>query len=186
MSPKINIRQSKDISDIKGISRLQQANLAKHISADEAREQGFVTCDHTVEMLDRMSRPHPHIIAVDEDRVVGYALTMMESLRDEVPEIVPMFAQIDVEMERREWHDRSYLVMGQVCVAKSHRGQGVFYQLYDEMKTQMAGHFDLIITEISAHNTRSLRAHEKQGFKVMKEYVAPDGHPWVIVSWDWS
>lgn len=183
----MKIISAKTDAHLQGILDLQQANLPKHISAEESRSQGFVTVEHDMDILSRMNDPHPHIIAVEDDRVVGYCLTMLTEFRHEIPVIAPMFDMIDYVMESdRECRDKTYFAMGQVCVAKSHRGRGVFYQLYDAMGEQMSPHFDMIITEISDHNKRSMRAHEKQGFKIMHSYSAPDGHPWHVVYWDWS
>ena len=79
-----------------------------------------------------------------------------------------------------------YILMGQVCVAKDYRGQGVFEGLYRKMQERMAPYFDLIVTEISERNARSLRAHEKVGFVEMTRFQAPDGERWVVVGLDCS
>lgn len=172
--------------DLQGVLDLQAQNLSTSISEEERLKQGFLTVEHTLELLQAMNTPYPHIVAKEKDQVVGFCLTMLEGLRHTIPVIEPMFEKIDLIMESDAvWTGKSYFAMGQVCVAKSHRGQGLFYQLYDGMKDQMAPHFDLIITEISDYNKRSMRAHEKQGFKIMHSYTAPDGHPWHIVYWDW-
>lgn len=183
----MNVIAATTDTHLQGIIDLQQANLPKHISAEESRSQGFVTVEHDMEILRRMNSPHPHIIAVDDDRVVGYCLTMMSDLRHDIPVLAPMFDMIDeLITPDSAYAGMTYFAMGQVCVAKSHRGEGLFYKMYDAMGEQMSAHFDMIITEISDHNKRSMRAHEKQGFKIMHSYNAPDGHPWHIVYWDWS
>ena len=48
--------------------------------------------------------------------------------------------------------------------------------------------FPYLITEISARNPRSVRAHEKVGFKVVHSYQVTDPKPeeWIIVLWDWN
>jgi GNAT superfamily N-acetyltransferase len=106
---------------------------------------------------------------------------MLEKWRTEIPVLVPMFEEIDrIRYKGQLLKEARYIAMGQVCVDKIYRGQGVFAGLYLEMSRLMKRHFDIIITEISSRNTRSLRAHEKVGFEVLREYEA-GGELWVVV-----
>ena len=72
--------------------------------------------------------------------------------------------------------------MGQICIDKKYRKQGVFKGLYNFMKTNaFSDNYDLIITEIDIHNSRSLKAHESVGFNKLKDYNSEDKN-WRIVS----
>ncbi len=169
-------------SDLPKIQRLQQANLPQAISATEALEQGFLTVEHDLPLLRDMNNVCAHTIAKAEDELAGYALSMTREFGDRIPILVPLFELIDtLNWEGKAVSDVPYILMGQVCVAKSHRGQGVFTGLYRHMQTRMATNFEVIITEISARNTRSIRAHQKVGFVDMHRYQAPDGENWVVV-----
>ena len=173
-------------TDLIGIKKLQLANLSSQLSTAEKESEGFVTCEYSVDDLKVMNSPYPHVVATWEDEVVGYCLVMLKEHCDIMPVLKPMFDLIsELDVDEVALSELSHFTMGQVCIAKSHRGAGVFYKMYDHLRAKMSGQFDLVITEISANNTRSLQAHEKQGFKVLKEYVAPDGLPWVMVYWDW-
>ncbi len=46
-------------------------------------------------------------------------------------------------------------------------------------------HNDLLLTEISVANPRSLKAHQKVGFHVIDTHHDPQGH-WDAVLWDWT
>jgi GNAT superfamily N-acetyltransferase len=165
---------------------LQERNLAVHLSPAEAADQGFVTVHHELPLLDRISGPYGHIVALDGEQVVGYALVMLREFAGAIPIIVPMFAQLDrLTIGEESLAALRYFVMGQVCIAKEHRGQGVFAALYDELRRQMRGSFDLVVTEVASRNGRSLRAHEKVGFRTVHRYASPDGELWEIVAWDW-
>jgi RimJ/RimL family protein N-acetyltransferase len=132
-----------------------------------------------------MNSPYPHIIAKDGDTVVGYTLVMQRDLRDEIPVLIPMFDEIDkLTYNGRLLKDTAYVVMGQVCIAREYRGKGIFEGLYAEMARRMKSDFDVIITEVSSRNTRSLRAHDKIGFEKIHEYRDKDGEDWVIVLWN--
>ena len=172
-------------SDLYGILKLQRENLPSTISREEALEQGFVTIEHDFALLKRMNSPYPHIIAKDGEEVVGYTLVMLRDLRDEIQVLVPMFEQINsITYKGKTLRDARYVVMGQVCIAKGYRGQGVFQGLYVEMARRMADDYDYIITEISLRNLRSVRAHHKVGFETIREYQADDGEMWAIVLWE--
>ena len=81
--------------------------------------------------------------------------------------------------------DYNYYVMGQVCIDKPWRGQGVFSMLYQHHKKVFAERFDMVVTEISPSNIRSQKAHEKVGFKTIYTYSnAMDD--WHVVAWDWT
>ncbi len=167
---------------LQGILDLQNQNLSTNISEKEALEQGFVTVHHDLSLLQKMNEPYPHIIAIEGDDVVGYALVMLRTLANEIPVLIPMFEQVNQMTYKGEaLVDSKYLIMGQVCIAKTHRGQGLFTKLYEALVAQMAPDFDYLITEIAARNTRSRRAHNKVGFVPIKAYRADDGVDWVMV-----
>jgi L-amino acid N-acyltransferase YncA len=74
--------------------------------------------------------------------------------------------------------------MGQICVDKAYRGKGVFELLYQKHREIFEKSYDFIVTEISTRNTRSLRAHEKVGFKTIHTY-RDSMDEWNVVVWDW-
>ncbi len=167
--------------DISGILKLQKQNLANNLSAEEARSQGFVTLEHDFDLLHDMNQQHPHIIALCQGQVVGYALVMLQDFSDRFPLLFPLFERIEqLTYQNQTIKADQYFIMGQVCVAKSHRSQGVFAALYQGLKQQMAPHFDYMITDISSTNTRSIRAHEKFGFETIDTYSS-DGTEWQVV-----
>lgn len=169
-------------NELVGILELQQMNLEANLSKDELQQEGFVTVHHDLELLSAMNKPHPHIIAKDGSNLIGYALVMLSSFGNAIPVLVPMFKQInDILHENKKLSNLKYFVMGQVCISKKYRGQGVFAGLYNRMRIEMENDFDYIITEIAARNKRSLRAHEKVGFVLLESYADANGEEWVIV-----
>lgn len=183
----ICFREARTQIDLALILRLQKANLPGSISVAESRDQGFVSVEHDIETLSMMNAPYPHIIAVDDKVLAGYCLVMLQEMREHIDLLKPMFEIIDKQsISGQSLRDLRYFVMGQVCVHKAYRGRGIFYKMYDHMRELMAGSFDMVITEISSHNSRSLRAHENQGFKTLHKFIDPvTAHPWEIVYWDW-
>jgi len=172
--------------DLEQVLNLQYLNLPKNISAQEAIQQGFVTVHHDFDLLEAMNSPHPHIIAKANDQVVGYALVMLPSFGDKVEVLKPMFQMISgLDYKGKPLVEAAYFVMGQVCVSKDFRGQQVFSGMYHKMKEEMSPHYDCIVTEIAIRNTRSMRAHEKVGFKTIHIFE-DETEEWAIVAWDWG
>jgi ribosomal protein S18 acetylase RimI-like enzyme len=172
--------------ELKQIIALQQQNLKQHLSESEKHSQGFVTVVHTPDMLQQMHSYGASIIVKDNDTLAGYALTMMNDYKNDVPELLGMYAILDAQ----QWKgtllpNYRYYVMGQICVDSSYRGQGIFDMLYQKHKDVYQPQFDLLVTEISTSNTRSQRAHERVGFKTIYTYRDVIDE-WNVVVWDWS
>ncbi|WP_299618391.1 GNAT family N-acetyltransferase [uncultured Tenacibaculum sp.] len=163
----ITFTKTSNTAELKQILALQQQNLPKQLTKEEKKTQGFVTVEHDLEILAKMHDLHPHIIAKDNDNVVGYALSMSTSFKNEIPVLRPMFNEIN-----KLNINPDFIVMGQVCVDKAYRGKGIFRGLYNTMATTFSGQFTSIITEIDANNTRSLNAHETIGFSDLCTYEA--------------
>ncbi len=181
----VHITQAATENDLLGILQLQRQNLVSNISTEEAQKQGFVTVVHDLDILRRMNDAAPHTIAKDGDLVVGYALTMLPKFREDIPFLISLFERLDqLPWRGRLFSEIPYFVMGQVCVAKDYRGMGIFDQLYQGLKTFNADKFEVVATDISSRNTRSLRAHERVGFETLEKFETP-GSPdlWVIVAW---
>lgn len=170
-----------------GILDLQRRNLVTSLEEEEIRSQGFVTVLHSVDDLRKMNAIEQHVIAVDNDVVVAYLLAMTRTSRNDIPVLIPMFDMIEtITFQERPLSASSYIVVGQACVDKSYRGQGVFDAIYDHYARCFRDRFRYVITEIDAMNTRSLRAHSRVGFKTIHTYTAPNGVSWHIVLWDWN
>jgi GNAT superfamily N-acetyltransferase len=171
---------------LQGILRQQQRNLPAAISAQEAAEQGFVTVVHSLDDLQRLNETAPHIIGLDGERVVAYLLAMTAAARSLIPVLVPMFYMF----EQAEWKGKPvsaylYIVVGQVCVDKDYRGRGVLDACYAAYRNYYKPTYTFAITEIAVRNTRSIKAHQRIGFKEVRRYTAPDGEVWSIVAWEW-
>lgn len=175
-------------ADVQGILTLQQANLRKNVSADVQLDQGFVTVEHDPAVLTRMNQAAPSVIAKDGDTVVGYCLTMLPDFADDVPELKPLFQSIgELIYHEQPIHSYPYYVMGQVCVGDGYRGQQLFDRMYQHQRDVYGDRYRLLITDISEHNARSLRAHARVGFAPLHRFFDPViGEDWIVVVWDWQ
>lgn len=156
------------------ILTLQQKNLPKNLSKKEMKEQGFVTVEHDLSILQKMHDVAPHIIAISNNKVVGYALSMDKQFKNDIPVLIPMFEVIEKSPVKKI----NYILMGQVCIDKKYRGKGLFRGLYNKMKQEV--NFDAIITEVDALNTRSSNAHKAIGFDEICKYES-GGQLWELI-----
>ncbi|MFC0773278.1 GNAT family N-acetyltransferase [Terrimonas alba] len=172
--------------DLQQILDLQRQNLINRIDESEIKSQGFVTLQHSLKNLEQMNELAPSVIIKDDSKVVGYALTMLKECRQIIPDLEPMFRLFDsLTWNNRPLNSYSFYIMGQVCIHKDYRGKGLFEQLYLHHKKIYSSKFELFLTEIATRNHRSLRAHEKVGFKPI--HIHRDSlDEWAVVGWDWS
>ena len=170
----IRVGLAQNDRDLQGILTLQQASRTP-------TQDGFVTVQHTLEILQAMHRLAPSVVAWDDaDEVVAYAITMPREVRPLVPVLEPMFVMLEEMQVPGSWY-----VMGQVAVGPSARGTGVFDRLYHEHRTHYSSQYDQIITEVATRNGRSMRAHERVGFRTIKTFQDATDH-WAVIAWDWA
>lgn len=167
--------------DLEGILALQR-------ECREPTTDGFVTVSHTLDVLRAMHALAPSIVARDPGgRIVGYALAMPRETRALIPILEPMFRMIETlpaqaitTRENARWY-----VMGQIAIAPAYRGTGLFSRLYAEHRARYRADFDAIVTEVSTRNTRSLRAHERAGFRTIAVYRDATDE-WALLAWAWQ
>lgn len=164
-------------NELKEILALQQKNLPTSVSPQEKEKEGFVTVVHTFEILKAMNDVCAHIIAKSDNLVIAYALCMHPKFANDIAVLKPMFDELEAIIPPIP----SFIAMGQICVDKAFRKQGVFRKLYETMQSVTQPTFESIITEIDASNTRSLQAHAAIGFEEVKTYES-SGQLWRIVS----
>nr|WP_299386972.1 GNAT family N-acetyltransferase [Allomuricauda sp.] len=173
----LRYKQASNPSELEQILALQHGNLPKNLSEEEQSTDGFLTVEHSYTILKEMNDECGHIIALDNEKVVAYALCMHPKFSESIEVLKPMFQEINLAINGRQ----NYMVMGQICVAKSHRGQGVFRKLYETMKDKLPAGMDTIITEVDARNQRSLNAHKAVGFTILKRYTDENGKQWALI-----
>lgn len=176
----------KQEQEIQQILSLQALNHPVALTDTVMQKEGFVTVRHEPDVLRHMNALYPSVIAVDGAQLAGYCLVMLRQFAGKVPVLVPMFNRL----ESLSWRGKSlrecrWFVMGQVCVAAEYRGQGVFDGMYAKLKKHCRTDFDFVVTQVAARNTRSLRAHERVGFKTVEIYPdAAAGETWHVIAMD--
>ena len=171
--------------DLQGILDLQRRNLRKNISPDEATSQGFLIAEFSPAYLQQLHEIHPPVIARQDDTVVGYAIIATAENRKGNPLVEDLFNQIDeLSFDGIALKNVPYAVVGQLCVDKSVRGQGLVQKLYGRFRELLENNYQFGITDVACANTRSLKAHLNTGFQVIHT-IGYGGLEWDVVLWDW-
>lgn len=182
----LTYKPAETTEELQGILDLQQANLPQNISEAEKTAQGFVTVHHSMTQLAEMNAVAPHLIAKDGKKVAGYILAITKTSKDLIPVLVPMFRQFEsLSFQEKSVAESNYLVIGQICVGKDYRGQGVFDRMYEAYGEYFSDRFDFAITEIAISNVRSIKAHQRTGFEIIHEF-SDSTQDWAIVALDWK
>jgi hypothetical protein len=172
--------------EIDQIFALSKANLVTNLSTDAKAKEGFVTWVYTPESLHAIHTVIPSVIVKDGDTLAGYALSLSPACVDIYPPMAPTHSMISaIQYNGRPLGQQKIYYCGQICVAQDYRGQGVVNHLYQFHRQHFGPQFDLLATEISTANPRSLKAHQKTGFQLIATH-RDEVDEWDIVLWDWK
>lgn len=182
----VQIKRVENDSEIKGIKELQMRNHKSILSKEEMASQGFVTAEYSIDFLKKMNEAEPSVIAVDSTgQVVGYAIASPKSIQGHHSFLDELFNAADeLTMAGIPVRNLNYILVGQLCVAKSHRGQGLVTAMYDFFRATLSPYYDCVITDVDLENPRSLKAHLNAGFQILatKTY---GGLSWNVVFQRW-
>lgn len=184
----ISITTVQSEADVLALAALQQENLRQNVPIDEQISDGFVSIQHKPDLLWRMNKAAPTIIAKSSNsELVGYSLTMLPEFARDVPDLQTLFTLIErVQYKGKYLQDYHYYVQGQVCVKKQFRGQKIFQNMLYKHRELYSNRYEMMITCISSKNNPSLRAHAAVGFKDIHSYTDPIiNETWHILLWDW-
>jgi ribosomal protein S18 acetylase RimI-like enzyme len=180
----VEIKLVTNQAELESVLALQQANLRKNITQEEADAQGFLMAEYDLTFLETLHAKSPGIIAKDGDTVVGYSLVALpETARHH-----PLLADLVENIERCIFEGKpveNYAIVAQLCVSKEYRGQDLVQKLYGGFRDQYVNQYTYCVTDVAQANHRSLKAHQKRGFQVI-DTLDYGGIGWDIVLWDWQ
>ena len=157
-------------NDIEQIINLLEQNLRNNLS-EEKKMQGFLTWVYSYELLLKLHQQAPSVVVKQDEIVVGYALTVLRQSKSFYDNINTMVKNVEhLKYADKIIGDYKYYIMGQICVDENHRGSGIFQLLYDGHKKYYQQQFELLVTEISTSNHRSIKAHSNYGFQTINTY----------------
>jgi hypothetical protein len=172
--------------EIQQIAALSNANRSTNISEEELSSEGFVSWVYDSEILRTINAITPSVIVMDEEILAGYAITLTSECLRVYPNAAHTYNHVSpLHFKGRPLGEQRFYLMGQICVAKAWRGQGIVGALYNGHRQYYSPLFDALVTEISMVNPRSLKAHQKVGFETIDRHLE-NGHDWAVVAWDWT
>lgn len=172
-------------AELQQILDLQHVNIKPSLPNEVLKTEGFVSVKHSFNVLKRMNDACPHVIVTHQEKVIGYALCMLNAFRNDVPTLIPMFEYMDGIIVSKNLSELHYLIMGQICIDKAYRKQGIFKKLYCFFKDELEPDFDAVITEVNSKNRRSSEAHRAVGFNLLDLHTE-DGEDWELIIWKWN
>jgi hypothetical protein len=175
-----------DKKQLQDIHDLNLANLRQNLDADTRNREGFVTWLYPIELLEKMHALAPSVVVMEQDNLVGYALATLQECRKFHPDLEIMLNNLaPLHFIGRPLMQQKIYCMGQICIDQNYRGRGLVSVLYERHREVYSPLYDLILTEISTSNKRSLKAHQNTGFKAIHTYK-DSMDEWAVTVWDWS
>lgn len=180
-SYKINLLTENQIDNLLS---LQSKNLKSNLSKQQALELGFLTFTYDTELIKKMLETLPQPTVLYNNELVAYALATDKNVCKENELLKPIIDIAEtIYYKNKKVADYKYYILGQICVGDQHKGQGLFRKLYEKHKELFSKDYDIIVTEISTANQRSLAAHKHLGFEIIHQYTQGEV-TWDVVVWD--
>lgn len=167
----LDCRRACSKNDFADVVKLQNENMAAVLSEEE-KQDGFLSGGFGEDEYARMNETGRVIVSYDGDSIVGFlaAGTVDFNMNYGLPSaMIKSFPSL--AFEDRTLNEYQVIIAGPVCVAKSHRGKGIFLDLYRTFENNMPSEIELITTLVSTSNPRSLAAHHKAGLEMVGEFV---------------
>jgi len=147
---------------IPGIIKLQNKYLFAYLTEEE-RKKGFVTTPFTELQIRHAIDENGLFIAIADEFVFGYVFAGTWAYFSAWP-IFPFM--IDRLAGKKFGNiiisDTNTFQYGPVCIDEKYRGTGLFSQLFEGMRIEMAKRFPVGLTFINQVNTYSYHAHTKK------------------------
>ena len=176
------VRRAKP-SDFPLIVELQKRNLFQNVSETQKESGGFVSVETSSALLAEISEKLGITVAEDGLRVVGYEFPLTAEMARRIPVLVPLVDRLSkLSYGGKRLFDYKLILEGQICLADEHKGSGLAEKMHSEFVKMLSAKFDLVATEVSSKNPRSLEFHVKKlGFDVVEEYEA-EGRRWFVLA----
>jgi hypothetical protein len=149
-------------ADIPSILALQAQNLLANLTTDRLGD-GFVTTPFTPEIITELLVQQGVFVAVQDDRVIAYALAGSWNFFGRWP-IFPHMVSLmpNWQFQGQPLNTETTFQYGPVCVDKKYRGQQVLPTLFETLRLSFASRYSSGVTFINQLNHRSYAAHTKK------------------------
>ncbi len=178
------IRKAKE-RDLTQIKHLQESSHYRRVSNSEKEKEGFVSVESDIPLLRTINKDIGILVAEVDGKVVGYEMPLGSEQAAQIPLLDPFverFTKLNYEGQKIGGY--RWVIEGQINIDRNYKGQGIAEALHKNFVDLLRGKYDLIVTEISDQNPRSLHVHTKKlGLKIIDEYQA-EGRNWYVLLQD--
>lgn len=145
--------------DFPAILEIQSANFIGNLSLEE-RGQGFLSAEFSKGQIAAMVNDIGIIVASDSQSVLGYLCGFRCDFDHQSPVIAKMLEAFDrVCYEGRPLGSYKTFIYGPVCISRPHRGRGLLQGLYEALKREVVGQFNVGVAFVARNNPHSLHVH---------------------------
>lgn len=147
------------LEDFSAILKIQSANYVGNVPAAE-RGDGFLSAEFTPEQVAAMAGDLGIIVAGDAQSVMGYLCGFRCEFNHGSPVLARMLETFDsVTYEGKPLSSYRVFIYGPVCIDRRHRRRGLLRGLYEALKREVAGEFEVGVAFVARDNAHSLKAH---------------------------
>lgn len=158
-------------ADIPGILALQDQNLYGKMTKAE-RVNGFVTTPFLPEQIEAIIEQDGLFVAEYNGTIIAYVFAGTWAYFQQWGIFEFMVSRFPLlQFEGQKITVENSFQYGPVCIAKTHRGQGVLQMIFEEMRQALVQRFPISITFINKVNIISEKAHTKKlGWVIVDEF----------------
>jgi predicted GNAT superfamily acetyltransferase len=156
--PDVQFRRAEP-RDFPAILAIQSVNYVANLPTAE-RGDGFLSAEFTPEQVAEMAGDLGIIVAAESESVLGYLCGFRCDFNHQSPVIAKMLDTFpNVQFEGKQLSAYSIFIYGPVCIDRQHRRRGLLKGLYEALKWEVAGQFEVGVAFVARNNPHSLQAH---------------------------
>lgn len=145
--------------DITAILDVQAANFIGSLE-DTERRDGFLSMQFTREQFQEMASHVGIVVAVTGDRLAGYLCASSCEFNRPFPLLAAMMQRFDaIDYRDRSLASSRVFIYGPVCIDRAYRGRGLLRRLYETLRREVSGRYDIGVGFVADDNPHSLHAH---------------------------
>jgi hypothetical protein len=145
--------------DYSAILALQSANFVANLTEQE-RHEGFLSAQFTPQQTAQIAEDLGTMVAVVNDRVVGFLCAFRQEFDTGSPVIAAMLDSYDrLTFQNKALRSFNSYIYGPVCIGREFRRRGLLRGLYEAQRKVLAGQFEIGVAFVARNNPHSLSAH---------------------------
>jgi predicted GNAT superfamily acetyltransferase len=146
--------------DFAAIVRLQSANYIGNLALED-RDQGFLSAEFTPEQISAMAGDLGVMVAADsKNSILGYLCAFRYDFNHRSPVVAKMLETFPrAVFDGLPLSAYNTFIYGPVCIDRAQRRRGLLRGLYEALKQEIAGQFDVGVAFVAQTNPHSLQAH---------------------------